>query len=141
MAIHRNDIWPKTYCECGPWRQVILILFLYQLRIQTEPIDSFDTELKFDFICSVLNFSIFEVIWFLFFSAMALLCLSHCDSFNWSLFYATLVCFFHSFNAGSILINPSDLYPQSSGFVFGIMNTAGAIPGFYFQLTYERIEN
>ena len=40
-----------------------------------------------------------------------------------------MVCFFHSFNAGSILINPSDLYPQSSGFVFGIMNTAGAIPG------------
>jgi len=63
-------------------------------------------------------------------SAVALFCLSHCESFNWSLFYATLVCFFHSFNAGSILINPSDLYPSSSGFVFGIMNTAGAIPGF-----------
>jgi len=63
-------------------------------------------------------------------SAISLFFLSHCETFELSLFHATMVCFFHSFNAGSILINPSDLYPQSSGFVFGIMNTAGAIPGF-----------
>ena len=62
-------------------------------------------------------------------SAISLFFLSHCETFELSLFHATMVCFFHSFNAGSILINPSDLYPQSSGFVFGIMNTAGAIPG------------
>ena len=55
--------------------------------------------------------------------------LAHCESLEWSLFHATMVCLFHSTNAGSILINPSDLYPQSSGFVFGVMNTAGAIPG------------
>lgn len=63
-------------------------------------------------------------------SAICLFLLSHCDTFWWSLWSATLVCFFHSFNSGSILINPSDLYPSSSGFLFGIMNTAGAIPGF-----------
>ena len=49
-----------------------------------------------------------------------------------------MVCFFHSFNAGSILINPSDLYPQSSGFVFGIMNTAGAIPGKRYLIALRR---
>ena len=39
-------------------------------------------------------------------------------------------CTASAFGSGSILINPSDLYPEASGFLFGIMNTVGAIPGY-----------
>ena len=44
-----------------------------------------------------------------------------------------------SFNAGSVLPLPSDLYPEASGFLFGIMNTIGAIPG--IQLYHHSYSN
>lgn len=63
-------------------------------------------------------------------SAISLIFLSQTTTFYAALFYACLACTAQSFSAGCLLVNPSDLHPQASGYLFGIMNTVGAIPGF-----------
>lgn len=63
-------------------------------------------------------------------SAVFLYFLSKTSAFYAAIFNACMACTASAFGSGSILINPSDLYPEASGFLFGIMNTVGAIPGF-----------
>ena len=60
-----------------------------------------------------------------------LVCISHVNSYNAALFLmsgAVACCGFH--NAG-IMVNPQDLAPKFAGSVFGVMNTVGALPGFF----------
>lgn len=47
-------------------------------------------------------------------SAISLVCLAHSTTFYSALFHACMVCTFQSFSAGSVLINPSDLYPHAT---------------------------
>ncbi|KAK7100474.1 voltage-gated purine nucleotide uniporter SLC17A9-like isoform X1 [Littorina saxatilis] len=59
-----------------------------------------------------------------------LVLLTYCSSYGASLAcmaVAVACCGFH--NSG-ILVNPQDIAPRHAGSVFGIMNMAGAIPGF-----------
>ena len=63
-------------------------------------------------------------------TALALISLSYTSTFPGALFsmaIAVACCGFH--NSG-ILVNPQDIAPKHAGSVFGIMNMAGAIPGF-----------
>ena len=69
-------------------------------------------------------------------SAISLIFLSQTTTFYAALFYACLACTAQSFSAGCLLVNPSDLHPQASGYLFGIMNTVGAIPG---KLLFSRV--
>ncbi|CAC5387812.1 solute carrier family 17 member 9-like isoform X2 [Mytilus californianus] len=63
-------------------------------------------------------------------TAVGLISLSYMTTFGGALFcmaIAVACCGFH--NSG-ILVNPQDIAPKHAGSVFGIMNMAGAIPGF-----------
>ncbi|XP_063399650.1 voltage-gated purine nucleotide uniporter SLC17A9-like isoform X2 [Mytilus galloprovincialis] len=63
-------------------------------------------------------------------TALGLILLSYMTTFGGALFcmaIAVACCGFH--NSG-ILVNPQDIAPKHAGSVFGIMNMAGAIPGF-----------
>jgi len=51
-------------------------------------------------------------------------------SFTLALFLMTICLFFAGFHNCSVLVNPQDLAPKHSGSILGIMNAAGAIPGF-----------
>lgn len=57
--------------------------------------------------------------------------ISQTESYSMALFLmacAVACCGFH--NAG-IMVNPQDLAPKFAGSVFGVMNTLGALPGFF----------
>ncbi|XP_071136553.1 voltage-gated purine nucleotide uniporter SLC17A9-like [Mytilus edulis] len=63
-------------------------------------------------------------------TAVPLILISYMSTFQGALFcvvFAVASCGLH--NSG-ILINPQDIAPKHAGSVFGIMNMAGAIPGF-----------
>lgn len=63
-------------------------------------------------------------------TAAGLIGLTYTTTFNGALFcmaVAVACCGFH--NSG-IMVNPQDIAPKHAGSVFGIMNMAGAIPGF-----------
>lgn len=56
--------------------------------------------------------------------------LPYCGNYIHALLVAGLAVSCQSFHSSGVLINPQDIAPSFSGSVFGIMNTAGAIPGF-----------
>lgn len=64
-------------------------------------------------------------------SGFFLILISQVNSYSTSLFIMACTvacCGFH--NAG-IMVNPQDLAPKYAGSVFGVMNTIGAMPGFF----------
>ncbi|XP_077991706.1 voltage-gated purine nucleotide uniporter SLC17A9-like [Glandiceps talaboti] len=61
---------------------------------------------------------------------MCLLSLSSVTSYSGSVALATLTLVFQSLGGAGLFSNPQDLAPNYAGTVFGLMNTAGAIPGF-----------
>ncbi|XP_039257129.2 voltage-gated purine nucleotide uniporter SLC17A9-like [Styela clava] len=56
--------------------------------------------------------------------------LPFCENYISALIVAGLAVSCQTFHNSGILVNPQDIAPTYSGSVFGIMNTAGAIPGF-----------
>ncbi|XP_077991629.1 voltage-gated purine nucleotide uniporter SLC17A9-like [Glandiceps talaboti] len=61
---------------------------------------------------------------------ICLISVGQTDSFNVALTFAASALVFQSFSNGGVLSNPQDLAPDWAGSVFGVMNTAGALPGF-----------
>ena len=64
-------------------------------------------------------------------SGFFLVLISQVNTYASSLFImacCVACCGFH--NAG-IMVNPQDLAPKYAGSVFGVMNTIGALPGFF----------
>ncbi|CAD5112256.1 DgyrCDS1487 [Dimorphilus gyrociliatus] len=59
-----------------------------------------------------------------------LLILNFTTTFTSALFCMAAALLFCGFHGGGILVNPQDIAPQFAGSVFGLMNTAGSIPGF-----------
>lgn len=51
------------------------------------------------------------------------------ESFQGAILCLALIIGGSGFHSNAIAVNPSDLAPQHSGSVFGLMNTVGAIPG------------
>ncbi|XP_012527209.1 solute carrier family 17 member 9 isoform X2 [Monomorium pharaonis] len=60
----------------------------------------------------------------------SLLFLTNIDSFQNAILCLALIIGGSGFHNNAIAVNPSDLAPNHSGSVFGLMNTVGAIPGF-----------
>ncbi|CAI9739762.1 solute carrier family 17 member 9-like [Octopus vulgaris] len=63
-------------------------------------------------------------------SAIFLMLIGYTSSFEASLFCLACAVACCGFHGSGILINPQDIAPKHAGSVFGIMNMAGAIPGF-----------
>lgn len=63
-------------------------------------------------------------------TAIALISLSYTTTFSGALFSMALAVACCGFHNSGILVNPQDIAPKHAGSVFGIMNMAGAIPGF-----------
>ncbi|XP_002739637.1 voltage-gated purine nucleotide uniporter SLC17A9-like [Saccoglossus kowalevskii] len=61
---------------------------------------------------------------------MCLLAISYSHDFSTAIFFATSALVFQSFGLAGVFANPQDIAPDFTGAVFGLMNTAGAIPGF-----------
>uniref|UniRef100_X2ATU3 Major facilitator superfamily (MFS) profile domain-containing protein n=1 Tax=Capitella teleta TaxID=283909 RepID=X2ATU3_CAPTE len=56
--------------------------------------------------------------------------ISYTSSYGGALFCMASALACGSFHSAGILVNPQDIAPKYAGSVFGLMNTAGAIPGF-----------
>lgn len=63
-------------------------------------------------------------------TALGLISISYMTSFWGSLCCMALAVACCGFHNSGILVNPQDIAPKHAGSVFGIMNMAGAIPGF-----------
>ncbi|XP_070555728.1 voltage-gated purine nucleotide uniporter SLC17A9-like isoform X2 [Ptychodera flava] len=61
---------------------------------------------------------------------VCLVAIGQTDNFNAALIFAAAALVFQSFSNAGVLTNPQDLAPNWAGSVFGVMNTAGAMPGF-----------
>lgn len=59
-----------------------------------------------------------------------LLLLNYTSSYMGALFCMTASIACSAFSSGGINVNPQDIAPRFAGSVYGIMNTAGSIPGF-----------
>lgn len=61
---------------------------------------------------------------------IALFAMCHTSSFPVALLCMSIITGASGFHNSSCTINPQDLAPNHSGSVFGLMNTAGSVPGF-----------
>ncbi|XP_002742075.1 voltage-gated purine nucleotide uniporter SLC17A9-like [Saccoglossus kowalevskii] len=61
---------------------------------------------------------------------VCLILIGQSEYYNASLTFAATALVFQSFSNAGVLTNPQDIAPQWAGSVFGVMNTAGAMPGF-----------
>lgn len=64
------------------------------------------------------------------FQCLALFTMCHTTSFPLALLSMSIITGASGFHNSACTINPQDLAPNHSGSVFGLMNTAGSIPGF-----------
>ncbi|KAK3602604.1 hypothetical protein CHS0354_034330 [Potamilus streckersoni] len=63
-------------------------------------------------------------------TATFLVLLSYTSTYSGALFCMAMAVACSGFHNSGILVNPQDIAPKHAGSVFGIMNMAGAIPGF-----------
>lgn len=63
-------------------------------------------------------------------ASVSLILLGYTSSFEAALACMTITIGCCGFHSGGILVNPQDIAPAYAGSVFGVMNTAGAVPGF-----------
>ncbi|XP_067935706.1 voltage-gated purine nucleotide uniporter SLC17A9-like [Watersipora subatra] len=61
---------------------------------------------------------------------VCLICVSYVSSYEGSLLLFCVICAGQGAYQSSIIMNPSDILPEHTGFAFGLMNMFGAIPGF-----------
>ncbi|KAJ8305773.1 hypothetical protein KUTeg_016318 [Tegillarca granosa] len=63
-------------------------------------------------------------------TSASLVLISYTSSYGGALFFMALAVACCGFHNSGILVNPQDIAPHHAGSVFGIMNMAGAVPGF-----------
>jgi ACS family sodium-dependent inorganic phosphate cotransporter-like MFS transporter 9 len=64
-------------------------------------------------------------------SGIFLVLISQVNSYSMSLFLMACTVACTGFHNAGIMVNPQDLAPKYAGSVFGVMNTMGALPGFF----------
>ncbi|KAF6032628.1 SLC17A9 [Bugula neritina] len=72
------------------------------------------------------SFNVFAMLVF----GMALLSISYSHSYQTTLFIFCVAAASNGAYQSTVIMNPSDIAPDHTGFMFGVMNTFGAIPGF-----------